>query len=339
MTVNIISIFIFIIHPKLKTQHRIKRLNYSELRLTILSIFFLIPLIVFVAESVQGYSILEIVNFSGAYRQGAFSGSGIYTAWATQVLPLIIFLILITNGPTKSMAIPILVVVIACLVLGLRIYLWGIFVGFFLSIIKNLSLRNFFIGLSVVMIFFSYKYFLNPSDEISINYLIINQLTRPDLHAIVKYHPFSDNFTELLEYIPYVRFIFDHNISSFKEFYIPLIPNLNSLMPYISLYSGVALPGYVIFYNSLFVFAIIPISFILMALYYLIVMIKKTEKVIFKILFAYLFLVLSLALLEDANILYKLEEDMIFVLMSYIAYFCISRKNSLNFESFKSTST
>ncbi len=323
---NIISIFIFIISPKLHARANIRNIEYSALRLSIFSGFCLLPLIYFILTSVQGYGLLEITLFSGAYRQGTYSGSGIYTAWSTQVLPIIIFLILITNGPSKSLAIPILVVIIASMILGLRIYLWGIFVGFFLTMVKNLNIGKIFFGLSIVLLFFSYKFFLNSGSEIIAYDLFFDQLTRPDLHAIIKYQMFSDSIIDLFEYFPFVRFLFGHDLSAFKEFYIPLIPNLNVLMPYVSLYSGVALPGYVLLYNSIFVLAIIPIFLILLVAHNLIILTINSNKIIFKILFSYIFLVLSLAFLEDVNVLYKLEQELIFVLVSYVGCIFILRK-------------
>jgi hypothetical protein len=323
---NIISLFIFIVFPKLKVQDKIQNLDYSALRLVILSGFCLLPLVVFVVNSVQGFSLSEIAIFSGAYRQGNYSGSGIYTAWSTQILPLIIFLILITNGPSKTLVIPVLVVVIASLILGLRIYLWGIFIGFFLTMVKNLNIRKILFGLTIVLLLFSYKFFLNPEAEIVAYELFLNQLTRPDLHAIVKYSIFSDNIIDLFEYFPYVRFLFGHDLTAFKEFYVPSIQNLNLLMPFISLYSGVALPGYVMIYNSLFLMAIIPSVLILLTNYNLIILMTKAKRLFLKILFAYLFIVLSLAFLEDVNVLYKLEEELVFVVLTYICFLFIAVK-------------
>ncbi len=332
---NLFSIFLFLKSPKSKIYHEVRRIEFSAFRLSILSVLFLLPLAIFVGGSIQGYSLLEVAIFSEQYRQGVYSGSGIYTAWSTQVLPLIIFVILITNGPSKSLAIPIFVVILSCMILGLRIHLWGLFIGFFLMLVKDLTIRKIFIGICFALLFFSYKYLLYPQDEIMVYDLIIQQLTRPDLHAIVKFEPFSDSIIDMFEYFPFVRHFLGHDLSAFKEFYVPTIPNVSVLMPFVSLYSGVALPGHVMLYNSLFVLTIIPSFFILLTTYNLIILTRKAKIIFLKFFFAYLFIVISLMFLEDVNLLYKLEEEMIFVFLSYIGYVLISRRNFQNESSLK----
>lgn len=325
--VNLISVLIFLNSPREKTYNDIKHIEFSAFRLTIFSLLCLLPLFFFVGRSVQGYSLLEIAIFTQEYRQGVYSGSGIYTAWATQILSLIIFVILINNGPSKSLLVPVLVVVFASLILGLRVLFWGLVVGYMLAILKNLNAKKIILGVCSIFLFISYKYLINNQEDIALRDLFLDQLTRPDLHAIVKYEFFSENLIKIVEYFPYVRYLFGHDVASFKDFYIATIPNLNTLMPYVSLASGVALPGYVIFYNYLFVLAIIPIVFILSILFDLIIAIQKKHQILIKFLYSYLFIVLSIMLLEDVNVIYKLEQDIIFVLLSYILFIPIRKKS------------
>lgn len=324
--VNLISIIIFLISARIKIYNEIKSLEFSPFRLSIFSLFCLLPLLFFVGISIQEYGLLEIAIFSEQYRQGAYSGSGIYTAWSTQILPLIIFVILINNGPSKSLITPVLVVVFASLILGLRVFLWGLFVGYFFSILKNLNARKIVLGICFILLFISYKYLLNPQEGIASHDLFLDQLTRPDLHAIVKYEIFSDNVIDMFEYFPYVRHFFGHDATAFKDFYIPSIPNLSTLMPYISLNSGVALPGYVILYNLLFILALIPGVIILSISFNLIILMRKTKIIFLKFLYAYLFIVISIMFFEDVNVLYKLEQEIVFILLSYILCISILKK-------------
>ncbi len=330
LLVNLFALVLFLKSPKIKMHNEIKQLKFSVFRLTILSVLCLMPLLAFVSGSIQGSNLVDIAIFSEQYRQGAYSGSGIYTAWATQVLPLIVFVILITNGFNKSLLIPIFVILFASAILGLRVYLWRLFIGLLLISVGNLNVKRIFYGIIFILLFFSYKLLLNPQSELAFHDLFIEQLTRPDLHAIVKYEPFSDNLIGVLEYFPFLRKLYGHEISAFKNFYIPSIPNLSVLMPFVSLYSGVALPGHVLIYNSLFVLAIIPNFFILLLIYNLIVFIRNSRNIFLKFFCAYLFIVISLAFLEDVNALYKLEEEIIFIFASYIAFVLISRRTSYN---------
>ena len=328
----LISIVFFLILPKLKISSQVKPLSFSRFRLSILSLLCLLPLLFFVGTTIQGYGLLELAIFSEQYRQGAFSGSGIYTVWSTQILSLILFVILINDGSSKSLIGPVLIVIFASLILGLRVFLWSLVVGYFFIVINNLTLRKIILLVVFVLFFVSYKYYLNPDNTTAAHDLLIEQLTRPDLHAIVKNKIFADDVVEIFEYFPYIRYLFGHDLTAFKDYYVPTIPNLDTLMPYVSLYSGVALPGYVILYNGLFVLALIPCVIILSILYNLFILAKKTNNLFLKFLCAYLFSVISLMFFEDVNAIYKIEVEIFFVFMSHFFYISILRQSKTSVD-------
>jgi hypothetical protein len=332
LLIHLISILFFFILPKIKISGEVKRLSFSHFRLSILSLLCLLPLLFFVANSIQGYGLLELAIFSEQYRQGVFSGSGIYTVWSTQILSLILFVILINDGSSKSLIGPVLIIIFASLILGLRVFLWSLVVGYFFIVFNNLTLRKIILVVFFVLFFVLYKYYLSPDNAIAAHDLLIEQLTRPDLHAIVKNKIFAEDVVEIFEYFPFIRYIFGHDLTAFKDYYVPSIPNLNTLMPYVSLYSGVALPGYVILYNSLFVLALIPCVIILSILYNLFILARKTNNLFLKFLCAYLFSVISLMFFEDVNVIYKIEVEIVFVFMSHFFYISILRQSKTSVD-------
>lgn len=332
LIINLISIVFFLNLPKIKISSRIKPLSFSHFRLSIFSLLCLLPLLFFVGASIQGYGLLELVIFSEQYRQGEFSGSGIYTVWSTQILSLILFVILINEGSRKSLIGPVLIVISASLILGLRVFLWSLVVGYFFIVFNKLTLRKIILVVFFVLFFVSYKYFLNSENAIATHDLLIEQLTRPDLHAIVKSEIFTDDVAEIFEYFPFIRYLFGHDLTAFKDYYVPSIPNLDTLMPYVSLYSGVALPGYVILYNSLFVLALIPCVIILSILHNLFILARKTNNLFLKFLYAYLFSVVSLMFFEDVNAIYKIEVEIVFVFLSYFFYITILRRSKTSLD-------
>lgn len=59
------------------------------IRLTFLSIIFLIPFFWFLIKNNQNFSFVDYVIFMENYRNGVFKGSGLYTFGATNIFPFL----------------------------------------------------------------------------------------------------------------------------------------------------------------------------------------------------------------------------------------------------------
>jgi hypothetical protein len=311
--------FISISFTKYRDEEKTRKaIEYSPKKLFVISALCLVPFFLFVLNSIGGYDIINLALFSESYRQGGFSGSGLYTGWSTLLLPLIVLVILLSNGFSKNLVLPILICFFVASILGLRIYLWGIYMATFLIIFKNMSARKILIGCFLITLFIFYKTYLYGDESISMANMAINQVTRPDLHAITSGQLLADNPLGYIEYLPFFRHYFGHDYAAFKNIYVNTIPNVQTLMPYISLNSGVAIPAYVLFFNF-FAIGAIPINAACIALIFFFYRSVLTCRTLFvKLIFAYLFQVFSSALLEDVNIFYKLEEAVLIIPVAYM---------------------
>lgn len=327
IVISICSITLFFLFSHKEKFQDLRKVEYSTSKLFWLSVIAFLPLLGFVFNSIQDFSFLEMVVFSEKYRQGGFSGSGIYIVWVTQILPIIVLTIMLSNGFSGGLIFPILVIVLASFVLGLRVYLWGIFFGGFVIMMNNVSVRKLLFFVVTICLFFGYKIYLSQESNFDPVDFFFKQFTRPDLHAIVKADVFQDNIVDVFEFAPFFRLALGHNIEAFKEFYIYTIPDIGVLMPYVSLLSGVALPGYVLFYNIAFIGAIIINTFFIVFIYFCLIQSIKQKKIFLKIFYTYILQVVSSAFLEDINILYKLEVEIIYPTIAYLLIFLIL-KNS-----------
>lgn len=301
------------------------KINFSAAKFVFLTLASFVPLALLVINALGEYSIESLRIFSESYRQSEFVGSGVYTIWITQIIPILILIILITNGWSRSLLIPILLVVVASLILGLRVYLWSIVFALFLQLSRNLSFAKVFFAFFGVLLLVFYKLFLLSEESTDIINLFVRQLIRPDLHAVVKNDMFSDSLFDLIEYFPVVRRFFGHELSDFKNYYVPTIPNVNVLMPYINLNSGVALPAYAIHYNIFFIFAGVLNALLIASIFEMMRLLSRTRSVFNKILLACLMHVVSISLFEDIGGFYKIEELIFLVPIAYLCMIAITR--------------
>lgn len=304
------------------------RIIYSSSRLTFLAILSFIPLVMFVRSSMGGYEFEYLSIFSESYRQSEFAGSGVYTIWITQIIPAVILLILICNGWSWSLVIPILLVVLASLILGLRVYLWGIFFGLFLQISKGFSFSKAIFAIFAIFLLVIYKLFLLPDESIDIHELFLKQIVRPDLHAIVKNDLFSDDLIKIFEYFPVVRYYYGHGVVDFKDYYVPTIQNINILMPYKNLNSGVALPAYVVNFNIFNVFSLITNVLLMTLIYKMIKYLSNTRSIFMKVVLVFLIHILTISLFEDVGGFYKIEELVFVVPIAYLFLMLITKKKA-----------
>ena len=193
--------------------------------------------------------------------------------------------------------------------------------------IKEISLRKLILFSLAIILFIGHKIYLSSENDFQAVELFIQQLTRPDLHAIVKADFFQDPIIYIFEFLPYLRVVLGHDIFSFKDYYIKSIPNLNSLMPYVSLLSGVAMPGYVLFYNMTSIGAIIINTLFISVIYRCMLQSMKSRNIFLKIFYIYLLYVFSLSFLEDVNALYKLEAEIVFPVIAYLLLIFFVKKN------------
>jgi hypothetical protein len=320
-------IFVFLVANSQAPQRHDPRLNISLLRASLLTVACFFPLVIFIVKNVAVFDLPHFVSFSQAYRQGVFSGSGVYTLWVTQVLPFIVVILFLSGVGYRVLLFPLVVCVLSSMLLGLRIFLWGIVVTLFIYLLYTFTIKRILIALIGVALFVGYKLYVGAEQDVSLPSLIVAQLTRPDLHAIVKPDLFADNFTEFFEYLPFLRLFYGHGHSSFKQFYISSIENFELLMPHVSLVSGVALPGHVMAFNFFGFFSLFVSAVSLAIIFYLLWCAIAARNSFKKTVFVYLFVVSSGAFLEDLGMLYKLEEGFILVPLVYFALIFVSGRS------------
>lgn len=328
LLVNLLSIALFLMYYISSKIRFSVIVNYSPSRLSLLAVLSFIPLLMFVKNSVGGYEFEYLSIFSESYRQGEFAGSGVYTIWITQIIPIIILLILITNGLSWSLLIPIILVVAASFILGLRVYLWGVVFGLFLQLSRNFSLSKAIFAILGIFLFVIYKIFLLTDESVDVYDLFIRQVVRPDLHAIVKNNILNDDLFKIFEYLPVIRNFYGHDVSSFKDYYVPTIENINILMPYKNLNSGVALPAYVVNYNIFYIFSFIANALLIAIIFKMMKFLSMTKSTFIKVFLTYLIHVFSISLFEDVGNLYKIEEIIFFVPIAYLFLMAMNKKKA-----------
>jgi len=110
----------------------IARVNTANLlRATdFLSAMGFILLVLFLTKNISSLDIIEIATFAELYRNGSFSGSGLYTGLTIYILPVWLgYIITVTNTSLSKILFPLALVLCTSLILGLRIILFPIMIG------------------------------------------------------------------------------------------------------------------------------------------------------------------------------------------------------------------
>lgn len=318
----VVNLFSLIIVRIVFDKERIQELRFEKSivtwRFILILVVCLFPFFLFLVDRIKSFDIQGLASFAISYRQGLFKGSGVYTFLSIQVLPLFL-----AFGFYKGMIkmgqfiLGFGVVTIVCFVLGLRIFLYPLVLVLFIKYSDKFSLYRFVLVFIIMLMFVWYKIYLGH--KASFYETSVGQITRPDLHAIVV--SYSDMFfvKQTFTSLPIVRFFFGESISSFKDVYIASIPFIKQRLPFIRSYQGVAIPGYVLFFNTLNVLAVIPLVGALFLIKIINRNFKRSGNVMSGIFYFVCLNIFVGSLIEDVGFLYRLES--IFIIYAFSIVF------------------
>lgn len=225
--------------------------SINDIAFLILSLFFFCVFIVFVLKHIP--SLAYVVFFAEEYRNGYYSGSGLYTAGMTQVVPFMLAVMLIKNNKLGLSFYVILgLAFITSYILGLRIYLLSIcfflIIRIFMS--NGLKFRSIFVLVLLCLFLISFKLFLNEDvRESSVFEVLLHTAGRVAHRFLVYDSGYSLDISKVGAVIPILNEFTACSMECFKESLVTQIPNISTNMPFIHNYTGVAVPAPLLLFN------------------------------------------------------------------------------------------
>ena len=291
----------------------------NDIAFLVLTIFFFFVFFIFVLKHIP--SLAHVVLFAEEYRNGYYSGSGLYTAGMTQVVPFFIAVMLIKNNKLDLyFYIVLAMALVASYVLGQRIYLLSI--CFFLVIrvcISDNRLRALVI-ISVLSLFLiSFKLFLNDSvRESSLADILLHITGRTAYRFLVYDSSFGLNLNNIGAVLPVLNEFTTCNMECFKESLVTQFPNVSTNMPFIHNYTGVAIPVPLLLFNLFGYFGwVFTVFFVILFLFFL----KKaycSSNLLINFLSIMLSFYLFAVLIEDITYFLKFNYAIVIAACSYL---------------------
>ena len=283
----------------------------------------LIPFLFFIRSNLTGYSLIDVAVFSEEYRNGIYKGSGICTAPLIQLVPAMLAInIALGSKFSRGFFISLFVIVMGTFVLGQRIYLLKVFLAFLYRLTKSdMKLgKAFLIVISIFATLSIYKIYLdsNSDGEKSIYEYLLNPITRLNFSALVKFQ-----FGYGLEYIycllPTMQYHDLCNGESFKYAYLANNPKISEGFPFLSKFSGVAIPLPVYFYNIFGFFGTTINAAVITLIGTLYFYIERNRSSTFGRIMAFIVLIsISSAMVEDMMAIQFLDQSLIIGISLYV---------------------
>jgi hypothetical protein len=298
---------------------KFKTFSSRDINLTVFVGSILISM--FIIENISSFNLIDIAIFSENYRNGLFKGSGFYTFIILRIAPLMIAFFIFENGLSKSIVIPIFFVVIFCISLGFRVYLFPILLAPIMFYFKEGYLRLIFIYFLVVFtLLLVFKIFLDygSSNERSLLSMALNPFLRIMPVFLIDSNLFLSE--SMLSCIMPVTHNFSNCDSAFiKEIWFSGSQIINYGIPSAGYgnYSGIAYPLKIFFLNQFGFMGYLFISlinfFIIMLLYFSL----KTKSQLFRFICFGIFIFFTAATIEDIFILRSGEYAIFLCIMIY----------------------
>jgi hypothetical protein len=321
LLIAFLIVFLFIIKVKSKIV-RIEEVKNSKI-LFFVTLFSFLLFLFFVFKSSDGISSLPF--FAAKYRQGFFKGSGIYTFPILTIIPsILIFFIIKVKKLDRFFVYSLILVFLATFIVGLRIYLFGIFFFFMIRLFSTTSnLKIILITLPLVIIMMSYKYYLNEdTGNLSGSQSVFYFLGRLNLRTLLEFNGLTRDISELkCAFFP-INYMYGCDNEEFKNLFLQGQEDVRYGMSYIGKYSGVALPLPVILYNLFGFFSVLFLIPYLLFTFWLISITLKSKKVYSVILCSIFSGILIMALVEDINVINK---SFIMFVISFFLFFFIKK--------------
>lgn len=306
----------------------------SDKLLLIVSIFSFIWFLFFVSKNVSSFS--GLVNFAYQYRNGFLQGSGIYTAPILTLVPAILVLIIVKQKKlSKAVLITFLLVLTATIIVGLRIYLFGIIFSYIIRLFYSSSYKKILIILSIFgLIMMSFKFYLNEdTKDFSNKQTAFYFLGRLNLRTLLDFPGFEKDFSDFKCAVFPINYFNDCTNANFKELFIQGNEDIYKGMSYIGSYSGIALPLTVILYNTFGFICFIFITWYILFLLNLYKLVLKSKNIVTSSIILNLSIILTSALVEDINILNKIP---LMLIVCFMYSFGIKHSNLFKHKKIKS---
>lgn len=301
---------------------------FGRVNLFFCVVFFLF-FAVFLMRNIAGLA--DILLFSERYRNGYYKGSGIYTAVLTIFMPLSLsVMIIMFKRLTLSFYLSLFIVLATCFFLGLRIFLIGVI--FFLMarmLSTGFRWRNIFFAFLVVVLFVSFKVILATEPGLGIVDVFLKVVGRISYRYLVFDSGYMYSFSELLGFLPRIQDGFD-NFSTWKEFYTKSIPHIDSNMPQIGLYSGMAFPVSLIIFNGMGFFGFLINSLLIFLFLRAMDFLYRKQSLYSIVVCSYFVYFLLYLLIEDVNSIVMFPIMFIVVQILFIYFWVFSFK--INFK-------
>jgi hypothetical protein len=277
-------------------------------------------LTVFVMRNIGSYSLAGLAQFSELYRNAGFSGSGLYTALVLRVGPLLLAYDIFQRGLDKSMIGPLLVIVLCCLVLGFRVYLFPIILASIMVYFKRGNLKGLFacsfIGILVMVAFKIYLGY-GTEDERSLIALALNPFLRIMPVFLLDEGLFlTEGYISCV--LPVLNHFYDCDSETIKQVWFKSNATIGLGIPNIGKYSGVAYPLKLYFYNNLGAFGYLLISVVNLFAVLLLYLSLSSKSHVFRFAVFSFYVYLTAATLED---LFMFRSSDVVILVCLVLYF------------------
>jgi hypothetical protein len=264
------------------------------------AILFLGIFFIFFLKKIGDYD--KLYMFMELYRNGHFKGSGGYTFGITGVSMLMMtYIVAFSKNLSYWFYFSLIVALMVVFLLGLRVFLLGLFLFSVIRIVEKYSIFKIITILTLILGFMlSFKMYLamNIHGEDFLE-VIQGVMGRMHFRVLLNYSEFSMPIGEFSCLIPGSQYLTDCDLPKFKEWFVSTNPDVAIYMSFISLYSGVAISWPVLMYN---LFGFFGFVFVVPFIMGFILLIKKsfaTNSIYLRVLYIFLSIRLFGALVED----------------------------------------
>ncbi|ULK51947.1 oligosaccharide repeat unit polymerase [Citrobacter portucalensis] len=286
--------------------------------------------LIFYLNNLNG--IYDIIPFAERYRNGFYSGSGIYTAGMLQFLPIALSLLIVKcKKINKYILFNLFLLMLTSFLLGLRIYLLIVLFFLMIRVMNSPNKKLAFILIGMIFLFFvSYKMFLvDDLSELSLGDILLHIAGRIRYRFLIYDSNFSYDLDEFLGFIAYPLMPSIDSLADWKESFALSIPNLMKNMPFISLFSGIAFPLPIIIFN---VFGLLGFVFIFPIIIIFVWSLKRlyeTNSITKSIWYLYGVYFTFSILIEDIYQFSKIPLMIILMVVVNLYFLLLQRKNKI----------
>ncbi|MFP4973102.1 O-antigen polymerase [Providencia vermicola] len=286
--------------------------------------------LIFYLNNLNG--IYDIIPFAERYRNGFYSGSGIYTAGMLQFLPIALSLLIVKcKKINKYILFNLFLLMLTSFLLGQRIYLLIVLFFLMIRVMNSPNKKLAFILIGMIFLFFvSYKMFLvDDLSERSLGDILLHIAGRIRYRFLIYDSNFSYDLDEFLGFIAYPLMPSIDLLADWKESFALSIPNLMKNMPFISLFSGIAFPLPIIIFN---VFGLLGFVFIFPIIIIFVWSLKRlyeTNSITKSIWYLYGVYFTFSILIEDIYQFSKIPLMIILMVVVNLYFLLLQRKNKI----------